>query len=256
MPVIRSQHQNEAWRPLQEWPEDCTVQWGGKGIVLGKERSYGTAFFEAFPADGSAGFIRGEGKTVEEAEIDAFAKYSRNIGCARDGGHRWTRSLRLKATETRERNGRKGPKLNTYLNGGTFCRRCGAFQTTMKPVHELGDWRRPLSNMDLDAIASGMTRDRADGDRDGKAWRRRLHLRGRMAGMDLPDPDAPENRDERRSILESDAFTKACERAVGAYYARRKAEAVREGGAMEALFDGMARRGLERLAKEHGLDAA
>lgn len=254
MPVIRPQHEKETWRPLLAWPDDCVVQWGGRGVVLGRERSYGTAFFEAFPGDGSAGFIRGEGRTVEEAEADAFASYSRHAGCARDGGHRWTRSRRLSATEPRERNGRKVPRLNTYLNGGTFCLRCGAFQTTMRPVHVLGHWREPLSATELEAIASGMTRPMAATDRDGAAWSRRLHLRGRLNGLDLPDPASLGNRDARRSVLETDAFIESCERAVGAHYASLRAPEPEDAGSIGAFFDAMARRGLERLAARHGAD--
>jgi hypothetical protein len=88
----------------QEWPLDCTVQCGGNGIVFttggiekaldnpedtinalaggeSKEKSYRTAFFEAFPAS-PACFIRGEGKTVEEAEEKCFLKYIKISKCS------------------------------------------------------------------------------------------------------------------------------------------------------------------------------
>ena len=83
---------------IQPWPEDCGVQCGGMGLVLGRkdslekvlssdtplttlteeaadDKSYTTAFFEAFPRNPSC-FIRGEGKTIEEAEEKAYQKLS------------------------------------------------------------------------------------------------------------------------------------------------------------------------------------
>lgn len=87
---------------LKDWPEDCGVQCGGKGIVLPKnsfdnvmksdkpleglveaasqKESYVTAFFEAFPKNPSC-FIRGEGKTIEEAEEDAFNDFQKILSC-------------------------------------------------------------------------------------------------------------------------------------------------------------------------------
>ena len=49
MPVIAPQH---TWKdadhtPLDDWPADCYVQWGGRGVVFGKAGTYATAFFEA-----------------------------------------------------------------------------------------------------------------------------------------------------------------------------------------------------------------
>lgn len=56
------------------------VQCGGSGIVFGKEKSYTTAFFEAFPKEPSC-FLRGEGATVEEAEQQCWDKYQKLISC-------------------------------------------------------------------------------------------------------------------------------------------------------------------------------
>lgn len=88
---------------LQAWPEDCNVQCGGHGIVLpansietvltsdkplgelakaaAHKESYTTAFFEAFPKKPSC-FIRGEGKTIEEAEEQAFKRLQAILGCS------------------------------------------------------------------------------------------------------------------------------------------------------------------------------
>lgn len=110
-----------------EWEEDCFVQCGDSGIVLGKgslqevldaenplnalgeaasdEKSYITAFFEAFPKEPST-FIRGEGKTVEEAEESAWKQYQRFKGCS---GHEFER--------------------RDYKNGAGFCKHCGLFNS-------------------------------------------------------------------------------------------------------------------------------
>jgi hypothetical protein len=82
-----------------EWP-DCYLQGGNKGIVLSKNGTYQTAFFEAFPKEPKT-FIRGEGKTIEEAEKDAWEKYQKIINCT---NHEF------------ERRG--------YTNGVGFCKYC------------------------------------------------------------------------------------------------------------------------------------
>jgi len=90
------------------WPDTCTVQCGDGGIVFTKqtmedalsnakatvlntldiaihnkqqnEEFYRTAFFEAFPQNPET-FIRGEGKTIEEAEMDCWAQFEKIIRC-------------------------------------------------------------------------------------------------------------------------------------------------------------------------------
>ena len=89
MPIIARNQRQEAWQPLKDWPSDTYVQWGGRGVVLradDKGGSYSTAFFEAMPAGG--GFIRGEGKSIEEAEADAFSRFEKEDACR---PHRWGR---------------------------------------------------------------------------------------------------------------------------------------------------------------------
>jgi hypothetical protein len=89
-----------------EWPQDCYVQWGGKGLVLcSGGGSYVTAFFEAFPTDPPT-FLRGEGATVEEAERMAFAKLQRQLGCP---AHEFERGR--------------------YRNGAALCKHCGLFNS-------------------------------------------------------------------------------------------------------------------------------
>ncbi len=117
---------------LKSWPEDCSVQCGGTGIVLpsnslGKvlfsdkplenlavaasdKESYITAFFEAFPRNPNC-FIRGEGKTIEEAEAEAFNKFQKILSCQ---GHEF------------EPRGRK--------DGYGFCKHCSLSMSGVLPI--------------------------------------------------------------------------------------------------------------------------
>lgn len=109
----------------QDWAEDCFVQCGGDGIVFSqggfqeimfsdnpieslakesaKPTTYRTAFFEAFPRNPDT-FIRGEGKTIEEAEEKAWNKLQKYLACT---GHEF------------EKRG--------YTNGAGFCKHCNMF---------------------------------------------------------------------------------------------------------------------------------
>jgi hypothetical protein len=73
---------------LQSWPDNCYLQCGGSGIVFKKDTAYTTAFFEAFPRNPNT-FIRGEGKDIEEAELNAWNKYQKIINCV---GHELKRT--------------------------------------------------------------------------------------------------------------------------------------------------------------------
>lgn len=120
----------EPYTCQQPWPADCFCQCGDSGIVLGgngslndvlaaenplteiasqaaNPTSYITAFFEAFPKPPTATFIRGEGKTIEEAELDAFTQYQRFAACDHSMGY----------------------DRRTYTNGAGFCRGCGMFKS-------------------------------------------------------------------------------------------------------------------------------
>ncbi len=108
---------NDGYQPTQAWPEDCYVQWGGHGLVLGMSKGvdpYTTAFFEAFPNNPST-FIRGEGKTVSEAEEKAFTKWERIKACT---GHLMNRSQKRA----------DGTFGTPYTNGCGFCENCGMSQ--------------------------------------------------------------------------------------------------------------------------------
>ncbi len=89
----------------QAWPEDCFVQAGDRGVVFTSKGNYQTAFFEAFPRTPDT-FIRGEGKTIEEAEEHAWKQYSKQIACV---GHEFER--------------------RNYTNGAGFCKHCNFFKS-------------------------------------------------------------------------------------------------------------------------------
>jgi hypothetical protein len=120
-----------------EWPEDCGCQGGTRGIVISKGRlekalaapategadvivealtsepkspGYITAFFEAFPTQPSC-FLRGEGKSLEEAEAACWTKYQRILACPK---HEFERRDRT--------------------DGYCFCRHCRLSGTYMEPL--------------------------------------------------------------------------------------------------------------------------
>jgi len=73
----------------KDWPENCSVQGDGTGIVISKKKGVReTAFFEAFPAAPNDTFIRGEGVTIDEAEAQAFAILEKYLACP---GHEFER---------------------------------------------------------------------------------------------------------------------------------------------------------------------
>jgi len=92
--------------PANPWPGDCPIQWGNNGVVFRKDgEAYRTAFFEAFPRNPGT-FIRGEGKTVAEAEGKAWARYEKIRACTEH------------AFERRD-----------YRNGAGICAKCGMFKS-------------------------------------------------------------------------------------------------------------------------------
>jgi len=81
----------------KEWPEDCFVQCGGDGMVFVEKtmekafqdpvdfltnppKHYRTAFFEAFPRSPDT-FLRGEGKSLEEAEEKCHQWWQKILAC-------------------------------------------------------------------------------------------------------------------------------------------------------------------------------
>ena len=226
MAIIARHHEAESWRPLKGWPSDTYVQWGGRGVVVRsaeKGGPYGTAFFEAMPAGG--GFIRGEGKTIEDAEADAYERFEMEDGCR---PHRW---------------GRRG-----YTNGGAKCLRCGSFRTAFKPIYEIGAWRAPLTATELSLLQMGGTRQRADDPPDVNRRRRHLYLRARLAGLTIPDADEETSEDN---------FEEICRVSVARWFASRlpemtSAEGRPKSSLMGEVFDRMHLRSLMRDAIELG----
>jgi len=86
------------WVPKKPWLTFHTVQWGDGSTT-------GNAFFEVF-SDFPSTFIRGEGATVEEAEVMAWNKLVRASRCPE---HEF------------ERRG--------YKNGVGFCKHCGMLKS-------------------------------------------------------------------------------------------------------------------------------
>lgn len=113
--------------PACAWPENCYIQWGGRGVSLRRKEeggSYMTAFFEAFPRNPDT-FIRGEGATVAEAEQSAFDKLTRYQACS---GHEF------------ERRG--------YTNGAGFCKHCGMFKSkAFEPLPETEEQKSLFQQM-------------------------------------------------------------------------------------------------------------
>ncbi|MBD3004816.1 hypothetical protein [Streptomyces sp. 5-10] len=104
--------QHEARHP---WPERIEIQGGDHGVVFSGEGNYRTAFFEAFPP---GTFLRGEGKTIQEAEDNCWTQFQRYLNC--DG----SRSLP----------GQHGPyERRQYRNGSGFCTRCGIWMNRVLP---------------------------------------------------------------------------------------------------------------------------
>lgn len=153
---IAYQHQwkDKDYTPHCAWGEDTFVQWGSRGVVLGKN-PYSTAFFEAFPKDKTTGgFIRGEGETIEAAEDAAFAQFQKETSCS----HLWGREH--------------------YRNSGQLCRHCRAFRCGyVREVVELGHMRKPLKRWE-----SAFIEDHSD--TDNKKYLRQLQVRKKLFGAE------------------------------------------------------------------------
>lgn len=89
---------------VQKWQERYFMQCGLNGTVIEKERTYSTAYFQVFITNPKT-FIRGEGKTIEDAEKIAWDQFQTFNNCP---GHEF------------ERRG--------IRNGGGYCKHCGLFQ--------------------------------------------------------------------------------------------------------------------------------
>lgn len=258
MPIIARQHRPDApfpkdadFTPTCAWPDDCTVQWGGRGVVLSKKGSYGTAFFEAFPK--GPGFFRGEGPTLAEAEVNCFEKWSRFSIC----DHRWARGFQVTSRSEKLKHGAPRPKLRGkthYTNGGAICRRCGAFASMFQPILRLGAWRDPISASDLvDAAEGGLCPSPHPSlqtpDMVRYIRRRELHLR--LAGVQLPPtPLAPRDYSPFEDNSD-DPYIAACRKAVVDWYLTRGTSSPETSeSTIGDFFAGMDRTMLDHLVTE------
>jgi hypothetical protein len=223
MPIIASHHlkgdifsKKSDYQPLDMWPEDCTVQWGGSGIVLSENGGRKTAFFEAFPK--GPGFFRGEGQTISEAEEDCFEKWKRFSKC----DHIWGRGFKVETRSTKKKHGIDRPKLRgrtAYTNGGAICKKCKAFASMFHEVHTLGSWRGLPDIHTLTMAADGYLRPSAytAPTKSSIKHRRRSELILRLAGIDLPEtPIEPEK--ESSIFGPPDDYILACRKAVVDWY--------------------------------------
>lgn len=115
-PFSRPEGVGDVLQATQNWNDNVFLQAGHKGLVFvrGTNKSYETCFVEAFPENG--GFFRGEGATVEEAELNAWNKYYASQKCVE---HEW---------ETRG-----------YKNGAGFCKHCNMFESGVFDVKIVGE---------------------------------------------------------------------------------------------------------------------
>ena len=69
------------YRLVHEW-KNWTIHCSNTGIVFNsKGDCYETAFFEVYPKKDPDTFIRGQGKTINEAEEEAWKQYEKIINC-------------------------------------------------------------------------------------------------------------------------------------------------------------------------------
>jgi hypothetical protein len=102
-----SKHGKNIFDCHYDWPEDCFVQCGEGGVVFKDQDTYVTAFFEAFPLEPKT-FIRGEGKTIQDAEKDTWKKYLKILNC-------------------------KEHDYQRYHSEHAICKLCGLFTTNYFP---------------------------------------------------------------------------------------------------------------------------
>ncbi|THA72452.1 hypothetical protein E6R60_26330 [Streptomyces sp. A0642] len=117
---------NTTTEAQHDWPDDVFIQGGTHGVAFGgPDGAYQTAFFEAFPGDT---FLRGEGKTIAEAEESCWGQYQRFIVCDGSGEH--------------------GPyERREYRNGAGFCTKCGTWMSNVfEPLPEQPRRRPSLLN--------------------------------------------------------------------------------------------------------------
>jgi hypothetical protein len=126
--IVRTDHATQ-----YPWPADMFLQGGTRGVVFrGDGEPYRTAFVEAFPP---GTFLRGEGRTVAEAEDACWAQYQRIAQCPAHPEH--------------------GPfEARGYTNGAGFCTQCGSWFSKVLPEQPEPAGRKPSF---MDRVFSGDT---------------------------------------------------------------------------------------------------
>lgn len=106
---------NEEYHTQFPWEDVIEgIQGGTRGIVFKRDgESYRTAFVEVWGKQVT--FVRGEGKTIAEAEESAWNQCQRFIACSNH--------------EYEPRN---------YKNGAGFCKNCGRFASKVFTAEQLG----------------------------------------------------------------------------------------------------------------------
>ena len=230
MPIIAGHHQfvqfdktpnrRSDYIPTCAWPVDCLVQWGANGVVFSGNKTYRTAFFEAFPAipkeSKEPGFFRGQGRTVEDAEQDCFEKFRHSSACI----HVWGRGFKIRQRLTKIKNGVERPKIHgetVYTNGGSLCRKCGVFGMYFNPVADLDKWKKIPSVLAFTSAAAGWLRPEPDDTERDLTNKRRTELRLRaVMGIDLPLISIYENKSDTRES--SGSYWRACRSAIVDWY--------------------------------------
>lgn len=106
------------------------IQTGKRGLVIHSKRGkhYNSAFFEAFPKiNGLSTFIRGEGDSIEAAELSAWEKFQSFLECL---DHDWSRTV-------------YGEEAT---DGYAKCLKCGLVAKALKPTTKCDTCGKPTSN--------------------------------------------------------------------------------------------------------------
>lgn len=119
--------------------------------ITGVTKHYETCYFEAFP-DVPKTFIRGEGKTMQEAETDAWNQFVKFSACI---AHVFTDHL---------------PDQQPYTNGAGFCSKCGLFVSNL--------FQRPIDiDSDLEIRVNKIGRKLVDAIMEGTITMDEYHRR-------------------------------------------------------------------------------
>jgi hypothetical protein len=175
MVIVASHHRDKTailghsnYVPRHPWEKQDYIQWG-------ESLSGGPAFVEVFLSNGI--MIRGEAKTISEAEDIAFSKALKRRHCE----HHWRRKF-----------------TNPAGNPTGICLKCGATSThAYKTLTKLGGFRDPLNYHDILWILNTGLRPYDAQKNDTSKSRRMASLKARQMGIHLPDiPETKANNAE------------------------------------------------------------